>query len=239
MLTCNQLAQVGFKVDDTWMCSLLLKGLPKRYDPMILGLESSGVALTADMVKAKTMQDVKVTSGSKSSENDAWTLCVGVPSEKKKEKCGTQKEHAAYFAAQAVQSTERNDSDWFFDSGATTHLCRNKKMLENPLDMSARIKVANNAEVAVVAKGSVKLEADCGETTWDLTMSDVLCVPDLAINFLSVSKRVAYTVNVMARFQRQAMDGAHSPPLPSTASKSAIHSNHAAATQQPALFDGD
>lgn len=47
---------------------------------------------------------------------------------------------------------------------------------------------ANNAEVAVVVKRSVKLEVDCGEATWNLTMSDMLCAPDLAINLLSVAR---------------------------------------------------
>lgn len=35
----------------------------------------------------------------------------------------------------------------------------------------------------------MKLEADCSEAIWDLTISDVLCVPDLvAINLHSVNK---------------------------------------------------
>lgn len=60
--TSHQLAEVGFKVDDAWLASLLMKGLPKQNDPMILGLESSEIKLTADIVKAKILQDVKVSS---------------------------------------------------------------------------------------------------------------------------------------------------------------------------------
>lgn len=70
MVTCNQLAEVGFKVDDEWVTSLLLKGLPKKYEPMILGLESSGVKLTADKVKATIMQEVKVEASTSSSEGE-------------------------------------------------------------------------------------------------------------------------------------------------------------------------
>ncbi|XP_065074753.1 uncharacterized protein LOC135698622 [Ochlerotatus camptorhynchus] len=49
--TSHQLSEVGFEVDDTWLTSQLMKGLPKQYEPMILGLESSGLKLTADVVK--------------------------------------------------------------------------------------------------------------------------------------------------------------------------------------------
>lgn len=36
MSTSHKLAEVGFKVDDTWLASLLLMGLPENYEPMIL-----------------------------------------------------------------------------------------------------------------------------------------------------------------------------------------------------------
>ncbi|XP_055627599.1 uncharacterized protein LOC129769384 isoform X1 [Toxorhynchites rutilus septentrionalis] len=203
MVTCNQLSEVGFKVDDTWMCSLVLKGLPKKYDPMILGLESSGVALPGTDSKPVESEGVFFSKQNLSKKQvdksgkqvDKSTVkcfrCKKIghfASECQKEKRPVQKGNAAFYAANAVQSNERNDTDWFFDSGATVHLCRNKEILENPQDVSTRINVANNAAVEVVAKGSVKLEVNCGERTCDLTMSDVLCVPDLAINLLSVSK---------------------------------------------------
>lgn len=61
----HQLPEVGFEVNDTWLASLLMKGLPKQYEPMILGLESSGMKLTTGIVKAKIIQDVKFRSDCK------------------------------------------------------------------------------------------------------------------------------------------------------------------------------
>ncbi|XP_055624096.1 uncharacterized protein LOC129767351 [Toxorhynchites rutilus septentrionalis] len=145
MVTCNQLSKVGFKVDDTRMCSLLLKGLPKKYDPMILGLESSGVALNADLVKSKIMQEVKVLTGSIPVESEGVFFSKQNVSKKQVDKSGKQvdkstvkcfrckkighfasecqkekrpvpKGNAAFYAANAVQSNERNDTDWFFFS---------------------------------------------------------------------------------------------------------------------------
>ena len=219
MVTCNQLADVGFEVDDDWVSCLLLKGLPKKYAPMILGLESSGVKLTADKVKATIMQEVKVEAGSSSSEGEGAfyskqkqfkkpveksgvkcfrckklghyaSECKNGTSAKSNEKSGNHKGNAtSFFAAfNAVESPAGAGGDWIIDSGATTHMCRNEGILDNASSLSAKINVANNAEVAVVAKGSVKLEADCNGAIWDLTVNDVVCVPDLAINLLSVSK---------------------------------------------------
>lgn len=59
MSTKYQLDQINFKVDDDWLASILLMGLPESYGPMLMGLEASGAKLTADLIKTKILQDVK------------------------------------------------------------------------------------------------------------------------------------------------------------------------------------
>lgn len=49
-------ANLGFKVDDSWLAAIHLMGLPEQYEPMIMGLEASGTALTAHAVKANIFQ---------------------------------------------------------------------------------------------------------------------------------------------------------------------------------------
>lgn len=49
--TAHKLNGVGFKVPDEWVGTLLLAGLPDEYRPMIMGLENSGTAVTADSIK--------------------------------------------------------------------------------------------------------------------------------------------------------------------------------------------
>lgn len=70
MCTSHKLSEAGFKVDDEWLASLLLMGLPEAYEPMIMGLEASGRRITADAVKAKILQDVKISAGNGSSKQD-------------------------------------------------------------------------------------------------------------------------------------------------------------------------
>ncbi|CAB3253508.1 unnamed protein product [Arctia plantaginis] len=59
MSTAHKLRNTGFKVDDEWLGTQLLSGLPESYQPIIIALESSGMKITSDSVKAKLLQDVR------------------------------------------------------------------------------------------------------------------------------------------------------------------------------------
>lgn len=54
--TAHKLNGIDFKVVDEWIGTLLLAGLTSRYEPMIMVIESSGLAITGDIVKTKLLQ---------------------------------------------------------------------------------------------------------------------------------------------------------------------------------------
>lgn len=58
--TAHNLSTMGFKLGEEWIEALLLAGLPEEYRPMIMGLESSGIGVTGDAIKAKLLQDVTI-----------------------------------------------------------------------------------------------------------------------------------------------------------------------------------
>lgn len=58
--TAHKLNEMGFEVNDEWVGTLLLAGLPDEYRPMIMGLESSGTKITGDSIKVKLLQNVKI-----------------------------------------------------------------------------------------------------------------------------------------------------------------------------------
>ena len=74
-------------------------------------------------------------------------------------------------------------------------------MLFDAENVSSSINVANNTAVPVIAKGLVKVLGDVGRPTCEISMNDVLFVPELAVNLLSVSKmcQKCYTMT----FQKQ------------------------------------
>lgn len=60
MTSAHKLRNISFQVDDEWLGTLMLAGLPDLYKPMIMGIENSGVKISADLIKTKLLQEVKV-----------------------------------------------------------------------------------------------------------------------------------------------------------------------------------
>lgn len=58
MTSAYKLRNIHFKVDDEWLGTLMLAGLPDTYKPMIMGIESSGVKISADLIKTKLLQEI-------------------------------------------------------------------------------------------------------------------------------------------------------------------------------------
>ena len=53
--TAQRLKGTGFKIDDEWIGSLLLAGLPEKFAPMIMAIEHSGIEISADAIKTKLL----------------------------------------------------------------------------------------------------------------------------------------------------------------------------------------
>lgn len=53
--TAQKLKGTGFEINDEWIGSLLLAGLPEKYAPMIMAIEHSGMNISADAIKTKLL----------------------------------------------------------------------------------------------------------------------------------------------------------------------------------------
>lgn len=51
----QRLRRSGFQISDEWVGLLLLAGLPEKYGPMIMAIEHSGIDITTDTIKTKTI----------------------------------------------------------------------------------------------------------------------------------------------------------------------------------------
>lgn len=74
--------------------------------------------------------------------------------------------------------------NWYFDSGATTHMAKPRWNLHGKQEISCQVSTANKTSMMARVKGVISL--DCVEGPVDV--QEVLEVPDLAANLLSVSK---------------------------------------------------
>lgn len=62
----QKLGGTGFNINDEWVGSLLLAGLTEKFSPMIMAIEHSGIAISADAIKTKLM-DLEEENGGDSS----------------------------------------------------------------------------------------------------------------------------------------------------------------------------
>lgn len=84
----------------------------------------------------------------------------------------------------------RNSSeDWCLDSGATSHFCKREDSLVNKVSCnSERLNLANSAHTVITAKGATNFTSNVNGRIKNVSLKHALCVPDLRVNLLSVSK---------------------------------------------------
>lgn len=83
-------------------------------------------------------------------------------------------------------------TDWYIDSGASVHLTTNEHWIQNArYDHSMKeIVVANDSKVQVTCFGDVKITTCANNCNYDVTVEEVMCVPSLTTNLLSVSQLI-------------------------------------------------
>lgn len=229
--TSQRLSGTGFAINDEWIGSLLLAGLPERFMPMIMAIEHSGIKITADSIKTKLL-DMETVDQSETECNSAL-----LTRHKKKFGKGNTKKNSGHSAQKINESmadtvnnkkaikcyrcneighyrtqcpllNEKTDkkkqsnafsavflsgkfskNDFYVDSGASQHMSTNESWLENPSYSSClpEIIVANRMKVPVLCSGDVNITTSYN---YNITVKDVLCVPTLTTNLLSVSELI-------------------------------------------------
>ena len=87
---------------------------------------------------------------------------------------------------------------WIVDSGAASHICNDRNLFVklDPLKIPISVTLGDGRVLKATARGivSLKMTYDCG--TRKCKLHDVLHVPDLSYNLLSVSKAVEKGITV-------------------------------------------
>lgn len=201
MSTAHKLRNINFKVDDEWLGTLLLAGLPDQYKPMIMALESSGVAISSDSVKTKLLQEVKKDSVAlyvnknqalkqNKSKGPRCFICNKhghIAKYCRNKKAGNKSDNNANFIA-VLSATQQNYDGWFIDSGASMHMTKHREWVyDETCPPISSIKVANDKVLPVTSSGSVDIQLPSGQK---IKVTNVLYVPELATNLLSVSQMI-------------------------------------------------
>ncbi len=104
-------------------------------------------------------------------------------------------DHSPEVSLNAVLSTSDTtvtgkDTSWIIDSGATCHMCNDKDMFIEfrELHTVQLVKLGDGKSVKATGRGNIKLEVIVQGELKMCVLNDVLCVPDLAYNLLSIPK---------------------------------------------------
>lgn len=206
MNTAQDLADIGKKIDDTSLAAIILGGLTPKYDPLIMALENCNIEVTTAMVKTKLLNEM---AKAKSTDESALRTKKVEPRPKKEKKrevicfeCNVpghirkdcpkrknktkKKEDSTLVTA---LSTNGNNDSWFIDSGATSHMTSRSDWLSElkSLDSVGRVTVANGEGIDSVGIGNVSINTTQGVIN---NISDVVLVPELKTNLISVKKAV-------------------------------------------------
>lgn len=218
----------GTVVADEWIGIFLLAGLPESYKPMIMALESSGLAITSDSIKTKLLQEKQSQSAGDTSKalytskqryqqnksadkskhgssntSNSTRQCytcgsydhISTTCPKKKYKnqssivnSAQQHHRSGFVAGLAVGSID--DNSWLIDSGAGFHMTPRSDWMSdrNVNNLADEISVANDTKLKVSSTGRCFVDIRDGSEA--VPINDVLHVPELSVNLLSVAQMV-------------------------------------------------
>lgn len=223
--TAQKLRKTGFDINEEWVGSLLLAGLPEKYSPMLMAIEHAGIPITTDSIKTKLL-DLQ-TDGSSGQKTGAFAVRGG--NFKKQSKGGA---NCKFDRSQSDKQMERNKvicykckqpghfmskcpnkfskteekyafsavflsgkysiNDFYLDSGASRHMSPNESLFTNKRTANiSEIIVANQQKLSVKHSGDIDITTSVNQKYFNITVNDVLCVPNLSTNLLSVSELIS------------------------------------------------
>lgn len=95
---------------------------------------------------------------------------------------------SSLYAAFCVQNS--STQVWYVDSGASAHLTKDESWIKDPKSYTGSVKVADDNILNVKSRGDVNLNIMVGKDNSSITVRDVLYVPGVSENLLSVSQIV-------------------------------------------------
>ena len=198
----NKLVSIGFDISNDWLTAILLAGLNEAYRPLVMTIEASEDVIKADNLIATLLEfnvlqtgneGALLSKGKKFKKDRKCYNCHGLghiskdckKPRKDDKKNSNNSQHGKANNAFIAFLSRGNENDWYLDSGASSHMTPCDKILTNEKNAQVqKIIAANNAEMQVKKCGDATIKVSNNH----IDIHDVLYVPQLAANLLSVSK---------------------------------------------------
>uniref|UniRef100_A0A0K8UDK8 Retrovirus-related Pol polyprotein from transposon TNT 1-94 n=1 Tax=Bactrocera latifrons TaxID=174628 RepID=A0A0K8UDK8_BACLA len=205
----DKLAEMDIALPDEVLVIMLLSNLPKSFDNFVVAMETRDNLPSFSFVNSKIIEEgerkrgesgessgihvyaqVNASRNNNNSKGNRELKCYacGRPGHFAS-KCKAKKKHGdreqkSYTMLAATNISFFNSSEWCVDSGATAHMCSDRKMFTKFQERRERVTLAGSNYMYAEGIGEVLLTTNEG----DVLLIDALYVPELGGNFISVSK---------------------------------------------------
>ena len=214
----EKLHQMGEPIKDSLLIAFMLSSLPDSYNSIVMALEARPEnELSIEMVKEKLLQeDLRRRVNSSNSNIDVamktrtkikpkFFKCfncdqVGhiqrnctlpkrnVNSNSKQAKPSSS--HAKMVTNVCFNTGNTDKNAWYIDSASTTHISCDRDYFIEIKNHSESVYLANGNLLLAIGIGDCRLNLNCGGSVLECTIKDVLYVPEMQGNLLSVHKLV-------------------------------------------------
>ncbi|KAI5646260.1 gag-polypeptide of LTR copia-type domain-containing protein [Phthorimaea operculella] len=197
------------QIEDDEVAEILLSGLPAEYDVLVSNLETACISssLTSELVRTRLLQEEMRKNGNNEAINSSESAYFV---KKKKLFCnyckkeGHSRNKCFKLRKQKKDKTERafivtdsaysvTQEDFVVDSGCSSHMIKNKNLLDSFKPNKSNVCIANNEYLE--SEGSGKLIIPSSSNS--ILQIEAMLVPKLAMNLLSVSKLVKGGLNIL------------------------------------------
>lgn len=218
----TKVKSAGFAIDENVAASLMLAGLPNEFKPMVFGIERSTPKLTVDYVKNLLLQEMlfepnevgnalATKSKNYKQSNRKRVECFKCKGPHFLKKCPNRekgddktdynkKKGGQNYSGNVLLTTffANKPTDWYIDSGASSHMTNEKKLLRDlRCTTSADVLAANNEKMSVDGVGSVSQTIKVNGEDRNIMIENVRYIPKLCANLLSVSQIVLRDLEVV------------------------------------------
>lgn len=216
----ESLREIDVSLPEDFVSLLLLCSLPDEYESFIVAMESRDILPSWDQLKVKVLEEHQ-RRGEKMVNGDEHVFAANSRRANKKKgkhekesgeqhrhknircySCGKRGHIKANCNSKAMIMTARessslNSNEWIVDSGASSHMSGNKCVFSSLRELRQKVMLASGDCVFAEGIGNVNLKSEFT----DITLCNVLFVPKLNANFLSVHKIIEHGHNV--RFTKE------------------------------------
>lgn len=212
----DALSEINVRMPDDLVSILLLCSLPEELENFIVAIESRDVLPTLSQLKVKILEEehrrserddpnekvfsVKQKEQRVKNNNQISAMRNTNNRSRKNVKCygcgmrghvrsqcknqNQNQAHAVVLSACSQGRQQFKNNNWILDSGASSHMCSDKKLFSSLKKYNQKVFIASGENVEASGIGEVNLKS----FGTNITLSNVLFVPVLNSNFLSVSK---------------------------------------------------